>query len=367
MNLKQTKFAVLGAGNAGHALSANLSLEGFSVNLYELPKFEENLDPIRRSGGITISGESNEGFAKLNKVTTEIEDALYGVDVIFVATPAFGQAEFFKTCAPHLGDDQIIIFISNFGALKANKFLQESDLGVNVILGETQSLLYSTRIVEPAHVKVFGVKNNLPVSTLPTDEVEGVIRRLSSALEGFVPAKNVFETSVNNPNPMLHPAMALLNAGRIESTIAKDWGIYKDGATRAVAKVMNQIDEERLAIAEKLNISTDSIKSTTEKFYGNYELNKENLSVLLQTNVVYDEIGAPDDIGTRYITEDVPYGLVPLYSIAEMWEISTPVITSIIRIASAVEGLNYFEKGVKVADLGIDGLTPEQAVHLVDC
>ncbi|MBC8249839.1 MAG: hypothetical protein H8E90_09190 [Anaerolineales bacterium] len=50
------RIAVLGAGNAGHAMAADLALAGLQVNLYELPEFERNLGPIQERGGIEITG-----------------------------------------------------------------------------------------------------------------------------------------------------------------------------------------------------------------------------------------------------------------------------------------------------------------------
>jgi len=46
LGAKNMKIAVLGAGNGGYACSADLSLAGYIVNLYELPMFKTNLEPI---------------------------------------------------------------------------------------------------------------------------------------------------------------------------------------------------------------------------------------------------------------------------------------------------------------------------------
>ncbi len=58
------KFAVLGTGNSGQAYAADISLKGYSVNLAEVPEFENNLLAIEKKGGIEISGEAGNGFAR---------------------------------------------------------------------------------------------------------------------------------------------------------------------------------------------------------------------------------------------------------------------------------------------------------------
>ena len=50
------RIAVIGAGHAGHAMAAHLSLAGFPVRLYELPRFADNIRPAQERGGIELTG-----------------------------------------------------------------------------------------------------------------------------------------------------------------------------------------------------------------------------------------------------------------------------------------------------------------------
>ena len=75
---KKPKFAVLGTGNSGQAFAADITLKGYSVNLAEVPEFEENLRAIEKKGGIEISGEAGNGFARLNMLTTDLKEAIKG-------------------------------------------------------------------------------------------------------------------------------------------------------------------------------------------------------------------------------------------------------------------------------------------------
>jgi len=52
MKSRRPRFAVLGCGNGGQALAADIALKGFSVNIGALPEFDERLQAIRRQGGI---------------------------------------------------------------------------------------------------------------------------------------------------------------------------------------------------------------------------------------------------------------------------------------------------------------------------
>jgi opine dehydrogenase len=76
------KFAVLGTGNSGQAYAADIALKGYSVNLAEISGFEETLRAIEKKGGIELSGASSNGFARFNMITTDLEAAVKGVDII---------------------------------------------------------------------------------------------------------------------------------------------------------------------------------------------------------------------------------------------------------------------------------------------
>jgi opine dehydrogenase len=49
-----------------------------------------------------------------------------------------------------------------------------------------------------------------------------------------------------------------------------------------------------------------------------------------------------------------------------MWGLPTPTVDAFIQIASVIEGVNYFEEGVTVKDMGIEGLSPEQVRQRVE-
>ncbi len=55
------KIAVLGAGNGGCAMAADLSMVGYEINLYEYPDYADNLKPIIERGGIEIISRTPAG------------------------------------------------------------------------------------------------------------------------------------------------------------------------------------------------------------------------------------------------------------------------------------------------------------------
>ena len=76
--------AVIGAGNVGCALAADLGLRGVKVRLFN--RSPGRLAAIADAGGITVTGQI-EGLAALSLVTGSLEEAVDGAGVVAVTVP----------------------------------------------------------------------------------------------------------------------------------------------------------------------------------------------------------------------------------------------------------------------------------------
>jgi opine dehydrogenase len=116
-------------------------------------------------------------------------------------------------------------------------------------------------------------------------------------------------------------------------------------------------------------ISSDGIpfKNAFENFYANYCLERKTLSETLRQSPIHCDpaFPAPASINTRYLNEDLPFGLSPWSSIGRMWDVPTPKVDAVIQIASIMTAADYFTEGLTVDDLGINGMTPEDVRALV--
>ena len=351
------KIAVLGAGNGGYACSADLTLAGYEVNLFELPKFKASIEAIMHRGGIGITGAANVGFAKLNKTTTDIKDAIKGVDLVLIVVPAFAQKTFIDACIPHLEDGQTVVFMGKGGgALEFVNTLKDHAIKKDVTLGETCTLPYTARITGPGQVKVFASVKKLPMAAFPAVDTENLIKVMKE-IYPVVPANNVLETLLLDLNAIVHPPPVILNAARIESK--KEFYIYAEGVTPAIARVVEAVDNERLAVMEALDLNP--ISYTKLVYMLGLATGKcDTIIDTIQGIIGAREIKAPTTLSARHITEDVPYGLVSLASIAGMIGVPTPTVNSLITIASLLNQVDYLEEGRTVEKLGISGMGIEK-------
>jgi opine dehydrogenase len=362
---KEVKFAVLGAGHGGTAMAAHLAIRGFNVRLYN--RSEERIAPIRAQGGIQLLGpgvrDEEQGFARIDHVTTDICEAVDGVDLVMVVIPANGHAFIAEKCAPYLQENQIVVLHPGRtgGALEFRHVFQTCGGNPKVIVAEAQTLIYACRCNNPGQVTIYGIKNSVPVAAIPAHRTPEVVRRLRVAYPQFVPGDNVMKTSLDNIGAVFHPAITVLNAARIESTHG-EFDYYTEGVTPAVARVLEAIDNERVAVAEALGFHAMTAR---EWLYVAYDAVGPDLYTAMMANSGYAGIRAPLTIYNRYITEDVPMSLVPIASLGQMLGVPTPTICEIIHLASLMHACDYWKEGRTVERLGLSGLTLEQIRHLV--
>jgi len=295
-------------------------------------------------------------------ITTDLAAAIKGVDIIIIGGSAYAHEPFSKALLNHFEDDQFMVFTSNFGALRFHKLMKESGISTRVTPVETMSLLYATRAVQPGVVVIKGTKTILPTAALPANRTKEFLVKMTQVFPNFTAAQNALLTSFNNLNPIVHPPMVLFNAGRIEATGGKGWNLYADGATESVTKVMLAMDKERMSLLERLGMDGISFQDAFETLYKDYSLGKKSLSETLRQSPIHGNpaFPAPSIVDTRYINEDLPFGLAPWSSIGRMWDIPTPNIDAVIQVSSTMLGIDYMAQGLNAKDLGIDGKSPEE-------
>lgn len=353
-------FAVLGAGHGGQALAGYLALRGFPVRLFN--RTPERLRPIQLLGGIQVEGEVS-GFAPIPVATSDIREAIAGVQVIMVVLPATGHRDIAERLSPYLEDGQMIVLNPGRtgGALEVRQVLRETSCTKDVLIAEAQTFLFASRISGPAQVRIFRVKNSIPVAALPAYETVRVVQTLRAALPQFIPEDSVLKTSFNNIGAVFHPTITILNAARIESTHG-EFDYYIEGVTPSVALVLEEVDKERVKVAEALGVRAITAR---EWLYSAYDVSGRNLFEAIQNNAGYQGIRAPSTIFHRYITEDVPTSLVPIASLGKMLGVPTPTIDSLIHLASVLHGRDYWKEGRTAEKLGLQGLSVKEIHELV--
>jgi len=348
-------FAVIGAGHGGQGIAGYLASHGYKVNLYN--RNLDNISVIKDQGYIDLEG-SIVGCGMLNMVTENIEQAIKNIDVIMVVLPASAHRQIAIEMAPFVTQDQYVVLNPGRtgGALEFWNIFTRHNPYRHVCIIEAQTLLFACRSLGEGKVKIFSKKEEVKVAALPANKTMEFINKVNEIFPEFSPASSVLETSFNNIGAVLHPIPTILNCGRIENTLG-DFQYYIDGITPAVARIIEQVDKERLEVAAALGINPISLREWLGYTYNAYG---EDLCETLRNTKGYWGIKAPSSIDTRYIFEDVPQSLVPISDMGKYLGIYTPTIDSMIHLASVLHNTDYYQNGRTVADMGLEGLSQEE-------
>lgn len=348
---KKPNFCVLGAGHGGMAMAAHLAILGFNVNIFN--RTESRIVPVQQREGILLSGEI-EGFGRIRKATSDIAEALVDTDVLMVVVPASGHRYMAEVCAPHLRDGQVVILNPGrtFGALEFKQVIKRMGCTADVVVGETQTLIYASRSLGPGEAKIFRIKHSVPLATIPAYRIPDVLKVVRQAIPQFTPGTNIFKTSFDNIGAIFHPAITILNSPWIEERV--DFDFYIQGISASVCRIMERMDQERVAVAAGVGINALSAR---EWLYRAYHATGKNLYDAMMDNPGYRDISAPKTLHVRYITEDVPMSLVPIASLGRMLGIATPTIDAFIHLSSTIHECDYMAEGRTVESLGIAGMS----------
>ncbi|TFF96995.1 MAG: NADP transhydrogenase subunit alpha [Promethearchaeota archaeon] len=350
-------FCVIGAGSGGRAFAAYLSSKGHSVSLYN--RSYHRISAIQQKGGIEATGELK-GFFPIQTVTQDLELAVRDAEIIFVVTPAFAHKNIAKKIAPYLKNGQVIILNPGrtFGSVEFLRIIEKIRGNLTIFIGETQTLIFTSRKLSGNRVKIIKIKNEVKFSTFPEIYIEFIYDLLKDTFPQLIPNEDYLELTLNNIGMLLHPTISLFNAGSMD--FGREFKFYKQGATQRVCKVLEEVENELFEIFSILGLKYVPFEEWARGCYG---IKAKCIHEAIQKVEAYQDINAPHNLITRYFTEDVPTGLVPISSLARFLGIKTPTIDSIIQLSGVLCGINFLEGGRSIEDLKIKDYLRERIYH----
>ncbi|KAI0187908.1 putative NAD/NADP octopine/nopaline dehydrogenase [Xylaria flabelliformis] len=358
--------SIIGVGNCGCAFAADLENRGIKVLLYAHPNHSTSADAIRTNGHLDSIGEVEGRFYPV--VTTSMYAALRFSTIVIVAVPSFAQDDILAELEKHDVSNHIIIAASgNFFTLVACNRIRAR------YLLETSASPFGSRLLDGKQseqglsdsgyrVHVLGFKSVMPIASLPTDMDEDLRADIGVIFPKPLQwCSNVIEVAFYNFNGVLHPITAVMNAGWVEHTKG-DFYFYRQGMTPSVTKIMEQIDNERVAIASHYGRATSCLKQMNT-YYG---LNYSSLNEFAEKSTLHSTMKVcPTSMQHRYLLEDLPYVLVPWYELGVKAGLESPFIRSLILWCSMINGTDYLKVGRNLKTLGLVKWSLDEILFMV--
>lgn len=355
------KITIIGGGNGGFAAAADLTIRGNQVTLFELPQFAAGLAEAIKRGGIEMEafpGNGLEGgFANIHKFTTNIKEAVDASDILMVIAPSYSLNTMAPLIVPYLRDGQIVALCpGNFGgALFFYNQLKKSGNPAKVWFADFSCMMYATRKKTPSSVWVRGYKHNLGVAILPGKGGDAAFERLKGIYPYIKKYSNTIVTGMSNINTTLHTSLMLLNAACIDNQ--EDRLFYRECTTApSLDNLLEALDKERQQLNVLDGVYVPSLVEIVKDWYGHQGAVGDTMVELQHSLPHFAYSPMPKTMNYRYVTEDVPYGLIPCATFLEQMGFKHKLFSALADILCAVCGKDFYKEARTMEELGIAGM-----------
>lgn len=334
---------IAGAGNIGMGYAAFLEKSGHRATIWS--PSGSRTEALRAGDPLTITG-AIEGVFRPG-VSTSPED-LARADVIVLALPAYGHRFVLDSLMAFLEPRHIVIISGHlsFAALYLSKKLGERHIEIPIVAWNTTVLTCKPR--GPNRFNIGAIRAKVGMATVPIDFFDRAHDVCVSLFgDRFNRQDDLLSIALSNINPQDHLGMALCNLSRIEK--AESWG-QNTMVTPAIGRLLEAMDRERVAIAKALG---KSVITTFDHFKLSYNVTGDTVSEISAALVEggSDPLG-PTDLNTRYILEDVPFGIVPTLRLAKLTGVPAPLHQSGLELISACYGRDFEAENDLLPELG---------------
>jgi NAD/NADP octopine/nopaline dehydrogenase, alpha-helical domain len=371
-------ITICGTGNGAHAMAVVAS-QNFDGDIDWLAGSEERARALRRGVsevGLRSSGAIAGTADRIRTISAEPAEVIPGAGMVLILVPAFAHAAMLRRIAPHLSDETVVGCIPARGGFEFDATgVSVGPAGTHRMIFGLQTLPWSTRVTKLGQsVHVGAVKREVLLAALPTIRPAAIAPRLAAILGiRVIPTDSFLGLTLGNPGQFIHPALMY---GHFRT-----WGgeEYDDGtipllyaeATDEMGELVDRLSDEALAVTYQLEARSGGILNLRggvlpihawlRKVYGHLS-DTTTTATSFRTGPIKAR-KAPmlearpgkfvPNFGYRYLTEDVPFGLVATHALAEIAGVETPAIDEVISWAQSVLNRDYLADGkLQGADVG---------------
>lgn len=343
------QVAILGAGAIAYGNAALLCRDGHDVILWS-PSGQRTAT-LAAGAPLVATGAVTGRFHP--RIAASCANALADAEAVVVAVPGYAHRRVLEAAAPHLRSEQTVVFSSHMSlaALYLAGLLRKRGIATPIAtLGTTVT---TGRQTASDAVTVGTIRTRVDVAVVPESATARGIE-VCRALFGdrFAGRSGLLAIALSNVNAQNHLAIALCNLTRME--LAESWGQSRH-ITPAVARLMEALDAERLAIANACRLT---VRTIHEHFHLSFDVPMGPLAEMAQALAQRPrDVNGPTTLDSRYVTEEVPFGLVPTIRLAALAGVPTPLHEGGVRLISALYGRDFEAENDILPQLGALSLT----------
>lgn len=350
------RVGIVGAGSIAFGTAALVEQQGHKVTLWS--PSGERTKALATGAALIAEGAIKGTFHPA--VAASAADLVTGADALVIALPAYGHKTVLDAIAPYVTSQQTVIFSSHasFGALYLSRVLAERGVVATIVAWGTTAV--SGRQLSPTSVNVNTIRKQVDLATVPTSRsAAGLLVCKDLFGDRFLDRGNLMAIALSNLNPQNHMGIALGNMTRMER--GESWS-QGQNVTPNVGRLLEDLDQERIAIATKLGLE---VRNIFQHFHLSFHVPVSSIS---QMNQEMHEAGnggsGPTTADSRYVTEDVPFGLVMTAKIGRLAGYPAELHEAGVRIFSAMYGRDFTAENDLLTALELDAMSLEDLKNL---
>lgn len=346
---KNIRVGIVGAGAIACGVAVVLETNGHKPTLWS-PSGK------RASKGISLIAQGAINGTFKPQTATSAKELAEDSDVILFALPVNGHKKTMDAISPYIDQCQQVIISSHasFSALYLAQKLAKRNVEIPIIAWNTTAV--TARQPDIDSVNITSLRDKIEIVTIPHHLSEQGLSLCKLLFDSEFEKKDaLIEIILSNLNPEVHMGMALCNITRMEQ--GEDW-CQRKNVTPTVGRLIEALDTERLAIAEAYGYKINSI---LEKYKASSNT-QNSLSSINQSLHTNRAIMGPKTIESRYVLEDVPYGLLVMVKLGTLAGVPTPIHEAGITLFSALYGHDFTSENTLLTTLDIDKLTSDKII-----
>jgi opine dehydrogenase len=350
------RVGIVGAGSIAFGVSAFLEQQRHHSALWS--PSGERTKALAKGEALVASGAVEGVFHPA--VATSAQALVERSDAIVIALPAYGHKVALDAIAPFVSDHQTVIISSHasFGALYLSRLLARRGVAAPIVAWGTT--VVAGRQGSPTEVNVSTVRKKVDLATVPSSRsADGLSLCQTLFGDRFVDRGSLMAIALSNLNPQNHMGIALCNLTRMER--GETWS-QGQNVTPKVGKLLEQLDQERLAIAAALGLE---VRTIFQHFHLSFHVPMGSIS---QMNQEMHQAGnggtGPATAESRYVLEDVPFGLAMTVKLGRLAGRPAELHEAGVKIFSALYGRDFFAENDLLDALDIDAMSLERLNEL---
>ena len=331
-----TKVCICGGGSLGHVCAAVLASQSDT----EVRIFTQH--PERWGREVVATDPDGKTFCgRLDMVSADAAEAVSGCDLIFLCLPGYAIKSTLERIRPFVGQAAVGSIVCSTGFF----FAAHRILGEETRLFGFQRTPFIARTTEYGRsANLLGYKAQVAIAVenvADTEAFRALVERLWTTPTTLLASH--YEASLTNSNPILH-------TGRLY-TMWHDWDgtpydrnilFYKEWTDEA-SEMLIAMDAEFMQLLEVLPVRPGAIPSLLN-YYESHDA--ESLTRKISSIPAFAAITSPmkelpsstpdapqwvPDFESRYFTEDFPYGLSLIVSLAKEHGVETPTLSKVLE------------------------------------